>query len=125
MLRGQGTNEVAQRPINLLDGIVEAMENTGEQRPPGMMLIGWSVLSLEGDGDTTIQDDALTIESEQQLEAKDRERVQRWLKGRRWIVREGLDQSYRDALAAFHTAPLQLPAVAALRIGKDMKHPPP
>jgi uroporphyrin-III C-methyltransferase len=70
------------------------------------------VLSLEGDGDTTIQDDALTIESEQQLEAKDRERVQRWLKGRRWIVREGLDQSYRDALAAFHTAPLQLPAVA-------------
>ncbi|ETS65030.1 hypothetical protein PaG_00483 [Moesziomyces aphidis] len=95
-----------------LDGIVEAMENTGEQRPPGMMLIGWSVLSLEGDGDTTIQDDALTIESEQQLEAKDRERVQRWLKGRRWIVREGLDQSYRDALAAFHTAPLQLPAVA-------------
>lgn len=95
-----------------LDGIVEAMENTGEQRPPGMMLIGWSVLSLEGDGDTTIQDDALTIESEQQLEAKDRERVQRWLKGRRWIVREGLDQSYRDALAAFHAAPLQLPAVA-------------
>lgn len=94
-----------------LDGIVEALENSGEQRPPGMMVIGWSVLSLEGAGDTSIQDDALSIESVEQLEARDRTRVQRWLKGLRWIVREGLDPSYRSALQAFHSAPLQLPDV--------------
>lgn len=91
-----------------LDGIVEALENSGEQRPPGMMVIGWSVLALEGKGDTSIQDDALSIESPEELEARDKERVKTWLKGRRWIVREGLDQSYRSALHAFHTTPLQL-----------------
>lgn len=92
-----------------LDGIVEALENSGEQRPPGMMVIGWSVLSLEGKGDVSIQDDALSIDDPEELEKKDRGRVQSWLKGRRWIVREGLDQSYRSALHAFHATPLQFP----------------
>uniref|UniRef100_V5GF09 Uroporphyrin-III C-methyltransferase n=1 Tax=Kalmanozyma brasiliensis (strain GHG001) TaxID=1365824 RepID=V5GF09_KALBG len=89
-----------------LEGIVEALENSGEQRPPGMMVIGWSVLSLEGKGDVTVQDDALSLQGEE-LERRDRERVSSWLKGRRWIVREGLDQAYRSALTAFQTNPLQ------------------
>lgn len=93
-----------------LEGIVEALEGCGEQRPPGMMVIGWSVLSLEGDGDVSVQDDALAIGSMEELEKRDRERVSNWLKGRRWIVREGLDQAYRSALHAFHSSPLQLPA---------------
>ncbi|CDU25475.1 related to MET1-siroheme synthase [Sporisorium scitamineum] len=96
-----------------LEGIVEALENSGEQRPPGMMVIGWSVLSLEGRGDVSIQDDALTIQDPAELERRDKERVQTWLKGRRWIVREGLDQSYRSALQAFHSTPLQFPDASA------------
>ena len=96
-----------------LEGIVDALENSGEQRPPGMMVIGWSVLSLEGQGDTSIQDDALNIASKEELEAADRRRVETWLKGRRWIVREGLDASYRSALQAFHSTPLQLPDIGA------------
>lgn len=92
-----------------LEGIVEALENSGEQRPPGMMVIGWSVLSLEGAGDVTVQDDAMNVSDAEELEKKDKERVERWLKGRRWIVREGLDTAYRSALTAFHTTPLQLP----------------
>ncbi|SNX85734.1 related to MET1 - siroheme synthase [Melanopsichium pennsylvanicum] len=96
-----------------LDGIVEALENSGEQRPPGMMVIGWSVLSLEGKGDVSIQDDALSIETKNELEKRDKERVQSWLKGRGWIVREGLDHSYRSALNAFHSTPLQLPDLGA------------
>ena len=90
-----------------LDNIVEALEHCGEQRPPGMMVIGWSVLSLEGKGDVSIQDDAVAIQDGSELETKDRQRVAEWLKGRRWIVREGLDQAYRSALGAFHSTPLQ------------------
>ncbi len=89
-----------------LEGIVEALENSGEQRPPGMMVIGWSVLSLEGQGDVTIQDDAMTISSPAELEIRDKERVKTWLNGRRWIVREGLDAAYRSALHSFHSTPL-------------------
>ncbi|TKY89648.1 hypothetical protein EX895_001433 [Sporisorium graminicola] len=96
-----------------LEGIVEALENSGEQRPPGMMVIGWSVLSLEGRGDVSIQDDALSIQDTAELEKRDKERVQNWLKGRRWIVREGLDQSYRSALQAFHSTPLHFPDAAS------------
>ncbi|PWY97139.1 hypothetical protein BCV70DRAFT_196015 [Testicularia cyperi] len=85
-----------------LDGIVEALERSGEQRPPGMMMIGWSVLSLEGEGDTSVQDDALDS-TPQELDAKDRARIAKWLgPNRRWIVREGLDATYRSALDAFH-----------------------
>ncbi|CBQ68617.1 related to MET1-siroheme synthase [Sporisorium reilianum SRZ2] len=96
-----------------LDGIVEALENSGEQRPPGMMVIGWSVLSLEGRGDVSIQDDALAIRDPAELEVRDKARVEAWLKGRRWIVREGLDQSYRSALQAFHATPLHFPDATA------------
>lgn len=41
-----------------LEGIVSALERCGEQRPPGMMLIGWAVLCLEGVGDVSILDDS-------------------------------------------------------------------
>ncbi len=70
-----------------LEGIVEALEGCGEQRPPGMMLIGWSVLALEGRGDVTIQDDGMSSDGEE-LEKRDRQRVAAWLKGRR-VDREG------------------------------------
>ncbi|KDN44947.1 hypothetical protein K437DRAFT_256812 [Tilletiaria anomala UBC 951] len=117
-----------QRVIaSTLEGIVAAIEHVGEQRPPGMILIGWTVLALEGEGDTTVLDDAaeladavtvgadgdddnianaqhedharLTREhAEQELSQRDLARVARWLNGRRHIVREGLDQPYMDAL---------------------------
>ncbi|KAJ9474197.1 Uroporphyrinogen-III C-methyltransferase [Pseudozyma hubeiensis] len=103
-----------------LDGIVEALENSGEQRPPGMMVIGWSVLSLEGKGDVSIQDDAIQAESKEELDSKDKKRVDAWLKGRRWIVREGLDEKYRAALSAFHSTPLQF-ADAGLPLLHDLE----
>ena len=100
-----------QRVIaSTLDGIVSAIEQVGEQRPPGMIIIGWSVLALEGAGDTSTLDDADSVadamaggvlskeQGEEELKGKDLARVARWLNGQRFLVREGLDQPYTDAL---------------------------
>ena len=78
-----------------LDSIVDAIEHVGEQRPPGMILIGWTVLALEGEGDTKILDQE---EDDKSTGERDMARVQKWLRGRKYIVREGLDQPYQDAL---------------------------
>ncbi|KAK9894322.1 hypothetical protein P389DRAFT_212801 [Cystobasidium minutum MCA 4210] len=81
-----------------LEGIVSAMERVGEQRPPGMMIIGWSVLALEGKGDVEVLDGVEGLSSEE-LENIDRQRVDRWLAGKGSIVREGLDASWSDLVA--------------------------
>lgn len=81
-----------------LEGIVNAMERVGEQRPPGMMIIGWSVLALEGKGDVEVLDGVEGL-SDEQLESVDRRRVEKWLSGKGSIVREGLDSSWSDLVA--------------------------
>ncbi|CAD6892407.1 unnamed protein product [Tilletia laevis] len=86
-----------------LENIVGALERCGEQRPPGMILVGWTVLALEGEkGDASILDDGEVLgEGSAELERKDRDRVQRWLGGRGYVVREGLDQAYAEAAMGF------------------------
>ncbi|KAG2110697.1 uroporphyrin-III C-methyltransferase, partial [Suillus clintonianus] len=37
-----------------LGDICEALDCAGEQRPPGMMVVGWAVLALQGTGDTSV-----------------------------------------------------------------------
>ena len=68
-----------------LSDIVEALDSSGEQRPPGLLVIGWSVLSLFGEGDMTVLDE------KDDNKALDTIRVDKWLEGRRWRVVEGLD----------------------------------
>ncbi|KIM31720.1 hypothetical protein M408DRAFT_237274 [Serendipita vermifera MAFF 305830] len=85
-----------QRVISAtLETISAAMTQIGEQRPPGMMVIGWSVLALHGDGDVQVLDDALSqVASEDpvgDLRAKDRLRVERWLEGKDCRVVEGFN----------------------------------
>lgn len=80
-----------------LDGIVEALERAGEQRPPGMMVIGWSVLSLEGEGDVTVLDGVQGMTDEERDEA-DGKRIERWLGDRKWIVKEGLGEEWAGFL---------------------------
>lgn len=72
-----------------LAGIVEAMDQVGEQRPPGMMVIGWSVLSLEGQGDVSVLDGVKDLSSEEIVQA-DEARISRWLNGKTYIERDGL-----------------------------------
>ena len=81
-----------QRVItSTLKDIVKALDSNGEQRPPGMMVIGWSVLALSGNGDVTVLD---SYDNRQ-----DEERVSRWLGGNDavgWKVQEGLDRRWES-----------------------------
>ncbi|EJD54567.1 tetrapyrrole methylase [Auricularia subglabra TFB-10046 SS5] len=70
-----------------LQHLVEAMDALGEQRPPGMLVVGWSVLCLDGTGFTDVLDEPFD-------EAVDRARVGRWLGNVRWKVHEGLDPAW-------------------------------
>ncbi|KAF8079288.1 uroporphyrin-III C-methyltransferase [Lyophyllum atratum] len=76
-----------------LADVVRALESVGEQRPPGMMIIGWAVLALWGEGEVDVLDEG--------GESTDEERVKRWLRGRKgegakWRVTEGLDAGWED-----------------------------
>ncbi|KAI0066546.1 uroporphyrin-III C-methyltransferase [Artomyces pyxidatus] len=73
-----------QRVItSTLTHIVAALESGGAQRPPGMMVVGWAVLSLWGGGDVSVLDDY--------AEGKDLVRVEKWLAGESWRVADGFD----------------------------------
>ncbi|TFY75707.1 hypothetical protein EWM64_g8306 [Hericium alpestre] len=63
--------------------IAAALESAGEQRPPGMIVVGWSILSLWKNGDITVLDD--------DAEREDEARIERWLGGERWRIVEGFD----------------------------------
>lgn len=120
-----------------LDGIETALARSGEQRPPGMMLIGWAALSLEGSGNVDVLDDeaqcqALDAQTDvngtsahssgQELERRDRARVKRWLGDVGFTVREGLDQAYRRALGepqAFGLGNLQTKTATAATDSDD------
>ncbi|KAF9040274.1 hypothetical protein BDZ89DRAFT_1060705 [Hymenopellis radicata] len=75
-----------QRVIeSTLGDIVQALESAGEQRPPGMLVVGWAVLSLWKEGDVRI------LEEEPEM---DEARVRRWLGAESWRVREGLQYDW-------------------------------
>ncbi|EEB96431.1 hypothetical protein MPER_04438 [Moniliophthora perniciosa FA553] len=72
-----------------LKDVVQALENLGEQRPPGMIVVGWAVLALWRTGNVDVLDDA--------AENGDAERVMQWLGGPDapgWRVREGLSDEW-------------------------------
>ncbi|KAK2459552.1 hypothetical protein APHAL10511_008431 [Amanita phalloides] len=72
--------------LSTLKDIVEALESVGEQRPPGMIVIGWSVLALSGKGDVTVLDEPSD---------RDEERIIHWLGcGVGWKVEEGLVEGW-------------------------------
>ncbi|KAF9449997.1 hypothetical protein P691DRAFT_508533 [Macrolepiota fuliginosa MF-IS2] len=71
-----------------LENVVEALESSGEQRPPGMIIIGWSVLALWGKGDVEVLEEGQIT--------RDAERVKKWLCDQRWRVQEGLDNGWED-----------------------------
>lgn len=105
-----------------LEDIAAALEMTGEQRPPGMMMIGWSVLALQGgeEGNVDVLADAGAEGEGEEDEEKDRKRVEKWLDREavrsshdaattttngdaakrpvRYVLREGLDAVYSQSL---------------------------
>jgi uroporphyrin-III C-methyltransferase len=74
-----------------LEDVVEALDSCGEQRPPGMMVIGWSVLALWGEGNVNVLEG-----EEKDLADRDVERVRKWLDEKGWRVQEGIDDAWDD-----------------------------
>ncbi|KAJ2937018.1 hypothetical protein H1R20_g71, partial [Candolleomyces eurysporus] len=76
-----------QRVItSTLKDIVQALESSGDQRPPGMIIVGWSVLCLHGRGDTEVLEEG--------AEKGDERRVERWLGAHKWRVDTGIDANW-------------------------------
>ncbi|KAH7096144.1 tetrapyrrole methylase [Auriculariales sp. MPI-PUGE-AT-0066] len=73
-----------------LEHLEEAMSSLGEARPPGMLVVGWTVLSMDREGHV----DILERGTADEVETRDRETVHQWLDGQRWKVVEGLDPSW-------------------------------
>ena len=81
-----------------LDTLAYALDSLGEQRPPGLLVVGWAVSSLFGEGSLDIldeeceTDEGLGVEGkEKRRETADEERVRRWMGGERWRVVEGMN----------------------------------
>lgn len=78
-----------QRVIcSTLRDIAAALDSVGEQRPPGMLVIGWSVLSLWQTGDVSVLEDG--------AEQRDEERIRKWLGDAKWRVTEGLEAGWEQ-----------------------------
>jgi len=75
-----------------LKSIQAAMDSIGEQRPPGMIVIGWAVLALWGEGEITVLGDDESLNSE----TRDLQRVEKWLNGRSWRVQDGLSKEWAE-----------------------------
>ena len=56
--------------FSTLKDIVKALDSAGEQRPPGMIVVGSSVLSLSGERSVTVFD---------RPSDEDEEKIRRWL----------------------------------------------
>ncbi|KAL0071658.1 uroporphyrin-III C-methyltransferase [Marasmius tenuissimus] len=74
-----------------LQDIVTALNSMGEQRPPGMIIVGWAVLALWGKGNVDVLDEG--------EEENDKRRVTEWLGGPSapgWRVREGIQEGWES-----------------------------
>jgi uroporphyrin-III C-methyltransferase len=72
--------------FSTLNDVSAALESAGEQRPPGMIVVGWSVLCLWKQGDVSVLDRG--------GEEADEARVRVWLEGRLWRTQEGLSDNW-------------------------------
>jgi len=76
-----------QRTVfSTLRDVGAALETVGEQRPPGMIVVGWSVLCLWKRGDVSVLDRG--------GEEVDEARAVAWLDGKLWRTEEGLSDSW-------------------------------
>lgn len=88
-----------QRVVKATVGtIVDVLEGLGEGRPPGLLVIGWAVMCLDGEGDMKVLDDDEEGEKGEG-EERDQERVRGWLGGRGCIVVEGLGGGWKSVSA--------------------------
>ncbi|GAA5926466.1 hypothetical protein JCM1841_001729 [Sporobolomyces salmonicolor] len=77
-----------------LERLADVLETLPPHRPPGMIVVGWAVMCLDGEGDMTILDDP----EDEQRETRDQERVEKWAGAMGYRVREGLGETWRSVV---------------------------
>ncbi|WVR07930.1 uroporphyrinogen-III C-methyltransferase [Kwoniella sp. DSM 27419] len=78
-----------QRVILSTLGQIEDTLRKVDERPPGMMIVGWAALCLEGKGRVDVLDSG--VEAEEGI-------VQEWLGGEGYKIREGLAEEWKEIL---------------------------
>lgn len=68
-----------------IETIERVLEGVGEQRTPGMIVIGWVVLALEGAGDLDVLDDV--AKEDESIDELDTKRLEKWFAGRGGVGR--------------------------------------
>lgn len=63
---------------------ISAVIKSLDQRPPGMILVGWAAMCLDGKGRVDILDGA-----------NEREAVESWLSGKKYLTKEGLPEEWK------------------------------
>ncbi|CAE6516787.1 unnamed protein product [Rhizoctonia solani] len=83
-----------------LDRVERALEREGGGRPPGMIIVGWAVVALAKSGKNAREETdggILDIKGDglgPYDEARDRARLEQWLGGREYVVREGMENGW-------------------------------
>ncbi|GAA5844757.1 hypothetical protein JCM11251_002270 [Rhodosporidiobolus azoricus] len=76
--------------VSTIDRLAGVLETLPPHRPPGMIVVGWACMCLDGEGDMSILDDG--------GEERDKARVQGWLGDMGYRVRDGLGEEWRELL---------------------------
>ncbi|GAA6021358.1 hypothetical protein JCM10207_002021 [Rhodosporidiobolus poonsookiae] len=78
--------------VSTVERLAGVLETLPPHRPPGIIVVGWACMCLDGEGDMTVLDTP--------GEEVDRERVQRWVGEMGYKVRDGLGEEWRELLEA-------------------------
>ncbi|BGP03424.1 Uroporphyrin-III C-methyltransferase [Rhodotorula toruloides ATCC 204091] len=89
-----------------IDRLAAVLETLPPHRPPGMIVVGWAVLCLEGEGDMGILDDP----EDEGRDERDRQRVQKWLGDIGYKVREGLSEGWMSLVGGLEAEGEQVSA---------------
>lgn len=90
----RGSSKDQRLLLSTLDGIEAAIIRVGDQRPPGMLVIGWCCLALEGEGNVDVTEPAGLNGGE----AGDRARVHKVLGDCGHLVRDGVSADWMEFL---------------------------
>ncbi|GAA6052605.1 hypothetical protein JCM3770_006398 [Rhodotorula araucariae] len=89
-----------------VDRLADVLAQLPPHRPPGMIVVGWAVMCLDGEGDMGILDDA----DDEGREGRDRARVSRWVGEVGYRVREGLSEGWMSLVGGLEAEGEQVSA---------------
>ncbi|BGP51639.1 uroporphyrin-III C-methyltransferase [Rhodotorula kratochvilovae] len=89
-----------------IDRLAQVLEQLPPHRPPGMIVVGWAVMCLDGEGDMRILDDP----EDDGREERDRARVDKWAGEMGYRVREGLSEGWMSLVGGLEAEGEQVSA---------------